>query len=412
MSGKWYCQINDAEQGPLSLEQLRELVVRGVVRPTTPVRCGQVEPWIQAHNIGLLFSHSRGSIPAASSPEYRTDSELAEKRLKMQIIFGAIIGAIVLLTLLLLLLLLVGIGSEPQMAGGSAGTGNAGGGDREGSGEGDVSGQGSSPVPGGAVASTEQSREDSAASENSSAESPGSADADSPLSSPPSPGSDETRIPPDDKPMEVYLHSQPTPISRGVSGTPGRTSKSPGPAQGSGGKKELSQAFKIDKKFSSVVYVIDMSSSMGVLNKLERVKTELIRSIDALNDNQRFSVIFFNHSFMTMPASSTQASNKIRLVSARDDAKKLAGEWISQISSGGNTKPAPAVQIAMSAKPDLIVILSDGEFGQDQVEDILRANELRGKTKQKPINCIGLSEDPQTLKEIANHSGGSYMFVQ
>src|SRR5580700_453605 len=53
----------------------------------------------------------------------------------------------------------------------------------------------------------------------------------------------------------------------------------------------------IEGKGSKFVYVFDRSGSMGVpANKpINRAKSELLRSIDALTEVQQFYIIFYNH---------------------------------------------------------------------------------------------------------------------
>ncbi len=94
----------------------------------------------------------------------------------------------------------------------------------------------------------------------------------------------------------------------------------------------------IEGKGSKFVYVFDRSGSMSVPNNkpLDRAKTELLRSIDALTDLQQFYIIFYNHeqkSFRIDPSGK-------RLIFGSDLNKRLARQFVDGIAAGGGTHHA------------------------------------------------------------------------
>lgn len=179
-----------------------------------------------------------------------------------------------------------------------------------------------------------------------------------------------------------------------------------GPPPEAGGAP-LSGFFKqLIKDRDSTVFVIDKSGSMAG-SPLARVQAELAHGIDSLQENQKFSVIFFDDVAWPMFAeegrSALSATRDIRLVPATKENKRKANEWIYRMSGNGGTSPGGAMLMAIRAHPELIVLLSDGEFSPIYVSEIERAN--RGRSI---IDCVGLSETIQTLQLVAKANKGKY----
>lgn len=164
------------------------------------------------------------------------------------------------------------------------------------------------------------------------------------------------------------------------------------------GGSQLTGIFKVDPNYKTVVFIIDKSGSMGSDLRLERVKAELIYGINALKPEQEFAVIFFD------VAAQFQGSS-LRLRSATDASKKNAIDWVQQMPSGGGTDPLEAASLALQKRPELIMLLSDGEFAPSIVGLIHAKNQSETR-----IDCIGLGEYVMTLKQLAeqNTPPGSY----
>jgi hypothetical protein len=179
-----------------------------------------------------------------------------------------------------------------------------------------------------------------------------------------------------------------------------------------GGSGGISGALEVDARYNSVVYVIDKSTSMGADYRLERVKQELIAGIQGLKEHQKFSVVFFDQGFLPMGSSDTHpfrrsAAQSLRLMVATEAKKNEAESWIRGIQSGGGTDPVPATLHALAANPELVILLSDGEFHQEAVTQITDANQRKNR-KQARIDCIGIGEIVQTLQQIAQDNKGHY----
>jgi hypothetical protein len=167
----------------------------------------------------------------------------------------------------------------------------------------------------------------------------------------------------------------------------------------------IAGVFKVDKSVKSVVYVVDRSGSMGSNQALERVKAELLYAVRNLSDEQRFSVIFFDHAIYPL-GSEQPVGGTTTLVSADSQWKKKTEDFCNTIYPAGGTDPREAMRLAMSLNPEVIYLLSDGEFNPSCVNEITSVNQK--KSPPVKINCVGLGEVIVTLHEIAKQNGGVY----
>jgi hypothetical protein len=191
----------------------------------------------------------------------------------------------------------------------------------------------------------------------------------------------------------------------------GRLPTSPGGENRSGGMGADGAAEQSARFFGlgaedtkSVVYVIDCSGSMGrPPQKLLVAQEELARSIQALQPNQRFFVIFFNDRMIPMRGN--------ELLAATDANKDEACEWLATAFSGGGTNPLPAIHHALQLQPETIYVLSDGLFKSEYVREVQRRN--RGD-QRATIYTIGFGDrsGEDQLRRLARENGGSYRFVQ
>ena len=164
-----------------------------------------------------------------------------------------------------------------------------------------------------------------------------------------------------------------------------------------------------------VIFVIDASGSM--LSLFSLVIDELARSLEGLDFEQIFGIIFFQEdaAVMVPPRNS--------LVPATPENKQRALEWIdAHVFPGKSSNPIDALQKAISLKPDVIFLLSDNITGESIYEvdrDVLlkmleEANPIRPGSDQRvtKIMCIQfLHPDPlDTLEHIADIHGGPGAF--
>ena len=160
----------------------------------------------------------------------------------------------------------------------------------------------------------------------------------------------------------------------------------------------------IGERAAKIVYVVDRSGSMT--DSIDFVKAELTRSVAELGEDVEFHVIFYSSGPpVEMPTR--------RLVHATQRNKGLAYDFIDRIVPEGETDPSKALQRAFAVRPELIYLLTDGEFDRGIIDLVKRLN-AGGRTR---VFTIGfLYTQPGTpaegvLKQIAGENGGEYKFV-
>ena len=129
-----------------------------------------------------------------------------------------------------------------------------------------------------------------------------------------------------------------------------------------------------------------------------RATIELRRSVFALQQPQRFEVIFYNTESIPMPGGPRPRTADLQ-------AKNQLLSWLRLIEPDGGTDPRPAMKQALALRPDAVFLLSDGAFPDGTVDEVAKLN-----TRKIPIHCVdvtgGLAGDH--LQRIAAASGGQY----
>ena len=214
------------------------------------------------------------------------------------------------------------------------------------------------------------------------------------------------------------------PQSSGISGAlphgfgPGDDPLGTGLATGGGGssgkglgKGTQTQVFGVRGQGSRFIYVFDRSSSMAGFEgrPLAGAKRELIASLAHLEKLNQFQIIFYNQEprLMRLPDGSSG------MVFANEEGKRLAGDYIEQVTANGATRHLEALTAALYLRPDVIFFLTDAD------EPRLSAGELakiRRLNQGASINAIefGAGAPPggtNFLKQLAQQNGGNYGYV-
>jgi hypothetical protein len=149
-----------------------------------------------------------------------------------------------------------------------------------------------------------------------------------------------------------------------------------------------------------IAFVVDRSGSMT--DSIMYVKVELKRAISSLRPSQEFYIAFYSSG----PALELPAR---RIVPATEANKQAAYEFIDSVVAFGQTDPSDALKKAFEQKPELVYLLTDGEFEKSVVTLIDKLNPQR----QTTVSTIGFLYTPgeETLKEIAAKNTGNYKFV-
>lgn len=163
------------------------------------------------------------------------------------------------------------------------------------------------------------------------------------------------------------------------------------------------------------VYVIDRSGSMRG-EKFAAAKKELVGTIERLGSESTFYVIFYGSENEELP--------QVGRVSATPASKAHAITWISMVNAAGGTEPMPAMRRALALEPDVIFLLSDGEFANEAVSEIRRINRGGDSSsggegggdearQEAVIHTIGFgaAQHIDVLKQIAEQNGGEYRHI-
>jgi len=149
-----------------------------------------------------------------------------------------------------------------------------------------------------------------------------------------------------------------------------------------------------------IVFVVDRSGSMT--DSIMYVKYELKRSIGVLKPNQQFFVIFYS-------SGPPQMMPVRKLLPATEANKQSAYEFIDNIVPIGQTDPDEALTQGFRLNPELIYLLTDGEFDKKTVGHIDRLN--GGKKVTVNTICFIYSNGEAILMEIAGKNNGTYKYV-
>jgi hypothetical protein len=159
----------------------------------------------------------------------------------------------------------------------------------------------------------------------------------------------------------------------------------------------------------TIAFCCDSSGSM--IDKFSNLKLELGKAIEGLRVVQQFSIVFF-------------ADGKVlsfeggQLVFATPENKRKANKWLDDLTTTGQSDPIPGLEVAFRSKPELMYILTDGDFPNNG--DVLKSVEKLNAGKRTRINTIafvGSAQDETSesfekfLQTLAGQNGGKYKKV-
>lgn len=162
------------------------------------------------------------------------------------------------------------------------------------------------------------------------------------------------------------------------------------------------------------VYLVDSSKSMGQAFPLARA--ELLRSIQALKADQRFYVIFFDAQSDHMRITD-RGIDETFSVSATAENKSALEDWAMRVEMDAGQAPYKSLRFALKLKPDVIFLLSDGEFPEGIEGLLATANQtenLFGERQHRSIvHTIGFHSQKggARMRRIAQQNGGQYRHI-
>lgn len=112
-----------------------------------------------------------------------------------------------------------------------------------------------------------------------------------------------------------------------------------------------------DEAARRIVYVVDASGSM--VSALPIVVRELRRSIEQLGPGQWFDVIFFKGGGYETPTGLTDVPEGA-LIRATPANRRAVFRWLQSVGPGFQSDPTPAIEHALSQRPDIVFLLSKG----------------------------------------------------
>ena len=162
------------------------------------------------------------------------------------------------------------------------------------------------------------------------------------------------------------------------------------------------------------VYLVDSSKSMG--DGFESARRELLASIEKLKPQQRFYVIFFDAKSDYMRLVDVRRDEP-RSVNATPENKAAVRQWAMRIAKDMGRAPYDALRFALGLKPDVIFLLSDGEFPQG-IEDLLREENVVENLfgDRHPISIVHTisyhsKEGESRMRRIADQNQGQYRHI-
>jgi Mg-chelatase subunit ChlD len=163
------------------------------------------------------------------------------------------------------------------------------------------------------------------------------------------------------------------------------------------GSNNRTKFFGTEAQGDTIVFVIDNSTSMHEGGRLDRAHRELIKSVSTMRWPQKFHVIAFDSQTLEMPGGP--------YISAGSDGSRHVRSWLQRLNQGDDTRPGPALKLALGLKPDCIFFLTDGEFTNPSPDTIRGWN-----TGDVPVHVIDLNPQAKftPLERIAADSGGTY----
>jgi hypothetical protein len=190
-------------------------------------------------------------------------------------------------------------------------------------------------------------------------------------------------------------------MGTGTGGGPAAPFGIPG---GGGGLGPKSPFMGVSGNAMKVVYLCDSSGSM--MSKFDSLRQQLSKATAGLKPIQSFDIIFFSED-------SYVALDSKALVLASPETKRKAYEFLDKTAPHGSSDPLPGLRAAFATQPQLIYMLTDGDFPNNAqvLEELRKLN----KDKKVKINTIAFmdrgEEYEKLLQQIAKEHGGAFKFV-
>ncbi len=171
-----------------------------------------------------------------------------------------------------------------------------------------------------------------------------------------------------------------------------------GEGDGNGGTSFFGKKLTVD----SIAYVIDASGSMQGA-RFRRARQELVNALKQMRPQQQFYIVFYTD--QTYPLYWPNSVTELQLATPLNLQK--TGFWIEKAQTSGGTEPQVAMRIALSLKPDVVFLLSDGDIPPET------RTIVRHENKRSIIHTIALGSNKGAvvMKQIAAENKGEFKFI-
>ncbi|MCA9080328.1 MAG: VWA domain-containing protein [Planctomycetaceae bacterium] len=164
------------------------------------------------------------------------------------------------------------------------------------------------------------------------------------------------------------------------------------------------------------VYVIDRSASMQDDGRLRAAKTDLLASLQQLDESQQFQIVFYNE----QPTVLIPRNSLFSMFHGTDAQRRLVSDQLRSVVPDGGTGHFLALKKALEFKADVIFLLTDGAaesaLSAREMDEIRRRN--GGGTR---IHCIEFGKGTRSpngssaasgnyLDQLARDNGGTYVY--
>lgn len=158
------------------------------------------------------------------------------------------------------------------------------------------------------------------------------------------------------------------------------------------------------KMAESVIFVCDASGSMR--EKMDSLIDQINLRIGRMAETQRFNIIFFRDG-------EPSCLSNVGMLFATDVNKAVAAKFLDGISAHSQTDPIPALKVAFGMQPQLMYLLTDGAFNNEQgvVDFVAKANAAKG-VRVMTIAFLEQGDYESVLRSIAEQNKGEFRSVK
>ncbi|MBT4013003.1 MAG: VWA domain-containing protein [Planctomycetaceae bacterium] len=165
---------------------------------------------------------------------------------------------------------------------------------------------------------------------------------------------------------------------------------------------------------SRFIYVFDRSGSMSGYGgrPMEAAKQQLLLSVQDLQENHQFQVIFYNEQPVALNPLSPASP---KLLYGTLENREYAMHFVQQIQPDGRTNHIAALDLALNMNPDVIFFLTDADEPQLTTSELNRISR-KNTSVRASINTIQFGVGRRTgqqnfLRQLARENGGQYAYV-